>query len=89
MNKEDLYLVSPEEKINLSQKGSDAFVINSNGKLIYQLTKPEKIIHEKVFVTPYGRKYHSDTLCTGRTAFETDLETAKLFGREPCSICLH
>lgn len=85
--KDDLYLISPEKRINLSQLGGEAFVINSQGELLYQLMKPDSDNIEAVFVTPSGKKYHSDSYCAGRTAFETDLETAALFGRTPCSIC--
>lgn len=78
ISKEDLYPVSPEGETNLSRIGGEAFVINSNGELLYQLMKPEKEISETVYVTPSGNKYHCDIYCAGRTAFETDLETAKL-----------
>lgn len=91
-NKENLYLVSPEAKINLSQIGGEAFIINSDGELLYQMVKPEKSElkteeKEKVFVAPSGEKYHSDIYCAGKRAFETELDTAELFGRKPCSIC--
>ncbi len=86
-NKDDLYLISPEGEINLSEIGGDAFVINSEGELRYQLMKYEKEESEKVFSTPSGKKYHSDIYYAGSTAFETDLETAELFGRKPCSLC--
>lgn len=87
VNKDGLYLVSPEGTVNLSEKDADAFVINSKGKLLYQLEKPERDISENVFVTPSGKKYHKDIFCAGRTAFETDKQTAELFGRTSCSIC--
>ncbi len=85
--KDDICFVSHGKRINLSETGGDAFVINSDGELLYQMVKPEKEISETVFVTPSGKKYHSDIYCAGRTAFETDTETAERFGRKPCSIC--
>lgn len=85
--KDDVYFVSHGKRINLSETGSDAFVINSDGELLYQMVKPEKEMSETVFATPSGKKYHSDLYCAGRTAFETDAETAEKFGRKPCSIC--
>lgn len=88
-SREDLYFITPDGEINLSEIGGEAFVINSDGELLYQLMKPEKEEFEKVFATPSGKKYHSDTYCAGRTAFETDLEMAELFGRRPCSICFY
>lgn len=87
VNKEDIYLISNENRINLSEIGGNAFVINSNGELLYQMVKAEKELPETVFVTPSGKKYHSDVFCAGKTAFGTDLETAELFGRSQCSIC--
>lgn len=89
--KDDLCLSSPDGKINLSEIGGEAFVINSDGKLLYQLVKPENASDgkntETVFVTPSGKKYHSDYYCAGRSAFETEKETAVLFGRASCSVC--
>ena len=85
--KDDLFFVSNGKKINLSETGSEAFVINSDGELLYQMEKPQKEISEIVYATPSGKKYHSDIYCAGRTAFETDTETAESFGRKPCSIC--
>lgn len=85
--KDDIYFVAHGKRINLTETGSDAFVINSDGELLYQMVKPQKEISEIVYATPSGKKYHSDIYCAGRTAFETDTETAESFGRKPCSIC--
>ena len=85
--KDDIYFVSHGKRINLSETGSQAFVINSDGELLYQMVKPEKEMGETVFATPSGKKYHSDIYCAGKSAFETEKETAELFGRTPCSIC--
>lgn len=84
---DEIYFVSHGKRINLSQTGSQAFVINSDGELLYQMVKPEKEISETVFATPSGKKYHCDIYCAGKSAFETEKETAELFGRTPCSIC--
>ena len=72
--------------------GGDAFIVNSDGELLYQMVKSENTEaeneeSEKVFVAPSGEKYHSDIYCAGKRSFETDLKTAELFGRKPCSIC--
>ncbi len=85
--KDDICFISHGKKINLSETGADAFVINSDGELLYQMVKPKKEIGETVFVTPSGKKYHSDPYCAGKSAFETEKETAVLFGRTACSIC--
>ncbi len=85
--KDDIYFVSHGKKINLSETGAEAFVINSDGELLYRMVKPEKEISETVFATPSGEKYHSDIYCAGKSAFKTEKETAVLFGRTPCSIC--
>ena len=92
--KDDIYLVSHGKRINLSETGCDAFVINSDGELLYRMVNPEdesnekyNIASETVFATPSGKKYHSDIYCAGKSAFETEKETAELFGRTPCSIC--
>ncbi len=87
-NGEELFLVSPFGEINLSQTGSDAFVINSNGELIYQLAKPQSITSATVFATPSGERYHRDISCAGRAAFEVSQKTAELFGRTPCKLCI-
>ncbi len=91
-SREDLYLISPEGEINLSEIGSEAFIINSEGNILYQMMKPDKEENEKeksqkVFVAPSGEKYHSDIFCAGKRAFEINIETAVLFGRKPCSLC--
>lgn len=91
-NKDELYFISPKGKYNLSQMGGDAFIVNSDGELLYQMVKSENTEaeneeSEKVFVAPSGEKYHSDIYCAGKRSFETDLKTAELFGRKPCSIC--
>lgn len=52
VNGEQLYLVYPAGEINLSQTGSTAFVINSDGKLLYQLAEPQDEPSPAVFVTP-------------------------------------
>lgn len=85
--KDDICFEAHGKKINLSETGSNAFVINSDGELLYQMVKPEKEISETVFATPSGKKYHSDIYCAGKSAFETERETAVLFGRTPCNIC--
>ncbi len=53
--KDDICFVSHGKRINLSETGSDAFVINSDGELLYQMVKPEKEISETVFATPSGK----------------------------------
>lgn len=39
---EALYLINPEEKINLSDYEGFGFVINSDGELLYSMNTPEK-----------------------------------------------
>ena len=80
-----LYLAAAEEEINLSDYEGFGFVINSNGELLYSLNTPTKK-QQTVFITPSGKKYHTDRYCAGKTGFEIGIETAKLL-REPCSIC--
>ena len=83
---ENLYLITDEGKINLSDYDAQGFVINSNGELLYSLVAPI-LKKQKVFVTSNGRKYHTDAYCVGRNGFEIDYETAIMFDREPCKIC--
>lgn len=86
ISKDDgMYLVTLENEINLSEYEGSGFVINSNGELLYSLNTPRKK-QAKVYITPSGRKYHTDPDCAGTTGFEIVLETAKLL-RKPCSIC--
>ncbi len=82
---EALYLINPNEKINLSDYEGFGFVINSDGELLYSMNTPEKK-QETVYITPSGEKYHKDPYCAGKTGFEISLETAKLM-REPCNLC--
>ena len=80
-----LLLVTPEEKINLSDYDGLGFIINSNGELLYSLNIPIKK-QQMVYITPSGKKYHTNIYCAGKTGFEISLDTAKLM-REPCSLC--
>lgn len=83
---DNLYLQTPKNKINLSDYEAQGFVINSSGELLYSLVVPT-LKKQKVFVTPNGKRYHTDAYCAGRTGFEIDCETAMFFDREPCRIC--
>ncbi len=40
--KDDLFFVSNGKKINLSETGSEAFVINSDGELLYQKSEAKR-----------------------------------------------
>lgn len=82
---DSLYLINNKEKIKLSDYEGFGFVINSEGELLYSLNTPVKK-QQTVYITPTGKKYHTDPDCAGKTGFEIELETAKLF-RQPCSIC--
>lgn len=82
-----LYLITPYEEINLSEMGSNTYIIKSDGALLRQFENIEK--NEQtvtVYVTPSGKKYHYDPLCAGKTAFQAPLDAAVIF-REPCNIC--
>ncbi len=83
---DNLYLITPESKINLSEYDAKGFVIDSNGEILHSLVTPT-LKKQKVFVTPNGGKYHTDAYCAGRTGFEIDYETAIMFDREACKLC--
>ena len=82
---DSLYLINNKEKIKLSDYEGFGFVINSEGELLYSLNTPVKK-QQTVYITPSGKKYHTNRHCGGKTSFEIALETAKLF-RKPCNIC--
>jgi len=86
VNGDNIYLQTPENKINLSSYEAQGFVINSSGEILYSLVTPT-LKKQKVFVTPNGGKYHTDAYCAGRTGFEIEYETAIMFDREPCKLC--
>lgn len=86
LNADDsVYLINNKEEIRLSDYEGFGFVINSDGELLYSLNTPVKK-QQTVYITPSGKKYHTDPDCAGKTGFEIALETAKHF-REPCNIC--
>lgn len=84
---DSVYFMGSNGNVNLALYDAQGFVINSSGELLYSLTAPA-LKKQKVFVTPKGEKYHSDIYCAGESGFETDYETAILFDRQPCKICV-
>ena len=83
----NVYFFGNNGQVNLSLYDAQGFVINTNGEVMYSLTVPT-LKKQKVFATPNGKKYHADDFCAGKTGFETDYETAILFDRQPCKICV-
>lgn len=84
---EEVFFFGSKGETNLSQYDALGFVVNSDGELLYSLTEPV-LKQETVFVTPKGKKYHSDASCAGKTGFEIKLNTAIMFDRTACNICV-
>ncbi len=82
---DSVYFIGSEGEIRLSDYEGEGFIINNNGELLYSLNRPTKK-QVKVYITPSGKKYHTDPNCAGKTGFEMPLDTAMLL-RTPCNIC--
>ena len=41
----------------------------------------------KVYITPYGERYHYIATCGGKNSFQTTLDKAKSAGLTPCKKC--
>lgn len=75
---EALYLINPEEKINLSDYEGFGFVINSDGELLYSMNTPEKK-QEFVFIHPRVKNITKTSTVPEKQAFKHLLKRQQSF----------